>query len=476
MIGPVLFLLLPVGAAAAAYGLRRWRNVPPLLVAGVSLALGLIMLLVPLERPITLLGREVVLGGATSLLGRELVLGPAERAALAFLFLTGAGLFLLAWQLEPEDLLPPLGMGLLGLLGGVLLVRPLVYAALLLQIGVALSIFPLHADPRSPVRGGLRYLTFFTLALPGLLISHWLLDMYVVTPDQVGLLTTATALIGFSFALMLGVVPFHPWVPAVARDGAPLASAFLFSAVGGAVWFLYLDYLQTYTWLTDYPGWSLVVHALGVITVVVGGLLGTTRRGPGVLLGYAVLVDTGMQLVALGQASRTGVDLGVAMVLARAWGATLMAAGLAGVRARSGGSDEEMTGVGLRAPWSTAALVVGGLSLAGFPPTIGFAPRWGLYRLLFRTQPVVALALLLASAGPVVGLLRLLRQLLRRPAKAGAEAEGAEGEAAPEAREPLLTIVLLVLFIFGVVGMGLFPQALTRVAVRVGSSFTIFGP
>ncbi|HIE37931.1 MAG TPA: hypothetical protein EYP77_02495, partial [Anaerolineae bacterium] len=329
MTGPLLFLLLPMVSAALAYGLRRWRSLPSLLAAGVSLALGLALLWVPFDCTITVFGRELVLGGATDLLGRTLVFEPSARAWMAFLFLTGAALFLLAWRLEPEGLFAPLGLGLLGLLVGVLLVRPLIYAALLLQIAAVLSIFPLQADPRSPVRGGLRYLTFFTLALPGLLVSHWLLDMYAVTPDQAGLLSAATGLIGFSFALMLGVVPFHPWVPAVGRDGGPLASAFLFSASGGTVWFLLLTYLQTYPWLVDHPQWSSVFTVVGVLTAVVGGLLGTARRGPGRLMGYAVMVDTGVLLVGLGQSSRTGVELGAAVVFARALSVALMGAGMA---------------------------------------------------------------------------------------------------------------------------------------------------
>ncbi len=243
MIGVVFFLLTPILAGGVAYALRRWQWLPPILGTVIPLVLGGLLLFFPFDRSVVLFGHEIVLGGEAELLGRTLFFGPSARAGLAFLFLAGSAFSLLAWQLEPGGLLVPLGLGLLGVLGGVLLVRPLIYAALLLQIGATIVVFPLQADPRSPVRGGLRYLTFFTLALPGLLISHWLLDMYAVTPDQTSLLYLATGLIGFSFALLLGVVPFHPWVPAVGRDGSPLAAGFLFSISGSAVWFLFLAYL-----------------------------------------------------------------------------------------------------------------------------------------------------------------------------------------------------------------------------------------
>lgn len=473
----IAFLLLPILGAAVAYALRRWRAVPALLVTGVSLTLGLILLLVPSERPLSILGREIVLGGATDLLGRALVFGASGRAVVAFLFLAGAALFLLAWQVDPGGLFAPLGLGLLGLLGGAVLIRPLIYASLLLEIAAALSIFPLHSDPRFSVRGGLRYLTFFTLALPGLLVSHWLLDLYTVTPDQAGLLTTATALIGFSFALMLGVVPFHPWVPAVGRDSAPLASAFLFSVSASAVWFLLVDYLQTYPWLTGSTQWSSVVISLGLITAGLGGLLATARRGGGALMGYAMMVDTGLSLVALGLSSGAGLVLGVAILFTRAPSVALMAAGLAGLWERGSKTGQEEVGLGLRAPWSTAALIVGGLSLAGFPPTVGFATRWGLYRLLFRTQLLAALVLLLASMGLLVGLLRLGLQLFSWPVRIGRRGEEGQQEETPSwVPESPTRAFLLALFIAIVIGLGFFPQALMAVAARVGATFTVFAP
>lgn len=476
MSGPILFLALPLLVAAVCYALRAWRAGSTLLAVGVSLALGLMLVLLPFGESVTVLGQTFVLGGETSLLGRALVLGPSTRLAMGFLFLVGAGSFLLAWRLEPEALFAPVGLAMLGLLSGVLLVRPLVYAALFLEIAVALSIFPLHADPRSSVRSGLRYLTFFILALPGLLVSHWLLERYAITPDQAELLHTATALIGFSFALLLGVVPFHPWVPAVGRDGAPLTTAFLFSAVGGAVWFLLLIYLQTYPWLTGYPQWAAALTTLGMITAATGGLLGTAQRGPGTLMGYAVMVDTGVLLVALGQASHTGLGLGVTTLFARAWSLALMAAGLAGLRIQAQGAPE-LTALGWRAPWSTIAWMVGGLSLIGFPLTAGFAPRWGVYQLLFATQPAAALVLLLASGGLCVGLLRSFIQLITRPAKpAASESEAQPQETAPRSIEQPIVVILLILFTAGTIALGLFPQLWAGVAAQAGTAFSIFGP
>jgi len=127
------------------------------------------------------------------------------------------------------------------------------------------------------------------------------------------------------------------------------------------------------------------------------------------------------------------------MMLTRAWGVLTMAAGLSAVGA-SGGAEHR------RSPWGTVAAAAGLLSLAGFPPTVGFASRWGLYRLLFPEQPLTVLALLLASVGLVVGLLRMLPYAL------------VPGLSRP--RASLAVDLLLLLATVGAIGLGLFPQFL----------------
>lgn len=428
-VGLLLLAMIP------AYWLRRQRGVALLLAALVSVALGFGIALIPMEQTFTLWGREFTVGGATTFFGRSVVLDSLSQTALAFLFLIGTALFLLAWPLESGELYAPIGLGVLGLLAAALIVRPLVYAMLLLELAVALSVLLLRGGV-----GGARYLTFYVLALPGPLVAHWLLDMYALTPDQAGLLYTASLLIGLSFALMLGLVPFHPWVPALARRESPLAVALIFSAVGGTVWFLLLDYLRTYPWLGRSPYWSSALTILGVGTAVVGGLLGTTRRGWGALLGYAVMVDTGMLVLALGRGEAVGLELERAMMLTRTWGVLTMAAGLAAVGVRQ---ESAKTGP---SPWGAVAAAAGLLSLAGFPPTVGFVSRWGLYRLLFQTQPLTVVTLLLASVGPVVGLLRMLPASLK--------------SGIPARRVMTLTDIWLALASLGAVGLGLFPQFL----------------
>jgi multicomponent Na+:H+ antiporter subunit D len=472
--GPLLLLVLPLAMAGIVYILLRWTSVSALLAVGTALALGGAVVTLPLDQPVHFWGgRQIAMGDAVTFFGRELILEQADRSAMAFLFFASAAIFFLAWRFAPRTLLLPMGLGLLSLLSGALLIQPLIYAALLVGIAAALSVFALQAEEKAPTRGGLRYLTFTILALPGLLVTHWLLERYALTPDDTGLLGAAATLLALSFALLLGVAPFHTWVAAVASDSVPLAGTFVLTVGNGAVWFLLLDFLETYPWLGTHARFESLTLAAGLVMVVLGGLLAPAQRRLGPWIGYAALVDSGAALMALSTSGRLGVALVVLSLLMRPFGLILMSAGLSGLRARSDGDDDldSLRGLGRQARWSTAALIFGGLSAAGLPVSAGFVSRWALCRALAPSSPESALLLLLAGVGVMVGVWRALSALLASPP--ASENGGVSPQVPPEGR---LTAAVVAVAILACAGVGLFPQVLAPTAVRLAETYTFFIP
>jgi formate hydrogenlyase subunit 3/multisubunit Na+/H+ antiporter MnhD subunit len=473
--GPLLLLVLPMAMAGIVYILLRWLStLSALLAIGTTLALGIAVITLPLDQSVYFgAGRQVAMGEAVTLFGRELVLEEADRMSMAFLFFTAAGIFFLAWRFAPRSLLFPMGLSLLSLLCGALLIRPLIYAALMLEIAVALSVFALQVEGGSPTRGGLRYLTFTILALPGILVTHWLLERYAITPDETELLNTASILLTVSFALLLGVVPFHTWVPAVAGDSVPLAGTFVLTVGNGAVWFLLLDFLEAYPWLSNHPLFGSLVSAAGLTMIIVGALLAPAQRRLGSIIGYAALVDSGAALITLGMNSELGLTLALLSLAVRPFGQALLAAGLSGLRMRSGGDDtsDALRGLGWKAPWSTAALIFGALSVAGLPVSAGFVGRWALCRTLSSSDPASALLLLLAGVGVIAGLWRGLSALLMRP-----PSPKDRSVLTTDHSEGWLTATVVIVTILACVGVGLFPQTVAPLAAHLAGTYTFFAP
>jgi len=471
--GPVVLVLLPLAMGVVSYFLLRWKTLAAghSIATAVAVAVGVLAL--PVDRPVGFgADRQLALGETASIYGRELILESGDRIGIAFLFFTAAVLFVLAWRFGSQRLIFPVGLGLLSMLSAALLVQPRIYASLLVEIAAATSVLVLQHEGQAPTRGGVRYLAYSMLALPGLLVTHWLLERFAITPNDTALLGMATALLALSFAFLLGTVPFHTWVPAITSDGMPLGGVFVLTVGNGAIWFLLLDFLETYPWLSDHPRFGPLLLSMGLAMVLVGGVLAVAQRRLGRLIGYAALIDSGCALMALGQNSELGVTLVFLSLLVRPLGLMLMASGLSGVWARDrNDSLDALEGRGWRAPWSTAAFVVGGLSLAGWPLGAGFVWRWAHLRALTSSDPSAAFLTLLAGAAVMIAVWRGVGALMRRP-------RTAEGLVAPFSLsgESPLTATVVILVILGCIGLGLFPQVIAPVAASLAEGYTFFLP
>jgi formate hydrogenlyase subunit 3/multisubunit Na+/H+ antiporter MnhD subunit len=152
-----------------------------------------------------------------------------------------------------------------------------------------------------------------------------------------------------------------------------------------------------------------------------------------------------------------------------------MAAGLKGLLGGRDSSDslDALRGLGWRAPWSALAFVVGGVSTAGLPIGVSFAGRWSLYRAIAPSDVARVLLMMLASAGVMAGICRVIATLFWRSRSSGGEASNREGDSPSEG---LLTAVLLALAVAACVAVGLFPQLLAPTALRLAGLYTFLAP
>ncbi len=419
--GVYLLIVVPLLAAGAlalvVYTVHRLEPLAALIAAGLAAGLGMLAIVLPLDRPVQLAGRQVVLGEPVTLLGRQFLLKDVDRVALAFLFLVAALLFIQAWRTRTGRTFYPLGLMTLGILSAALVVRPFLYAALLLNLAAAFITILLQSEQSLDSLGALRFLFTVTLAMMAFLIAGWQIDLYTFNPNDAGLAYTVTIALAIGFSLLLSVVPFHTWMPSVARDAPPVAAVFAFTVFNAVIWVLLLDILQEYPWLSHQSGLLEGIQTVGLLTALVGGVLAFAAHDFGRVMAYGVLADWGCALLMLGLGTPTGLGAVALSFLVRPISLMMLAIGLASARQRAGTIEfADLVGLAWNSPWTALALSLGAFSLAGIPPLPGFLARWTEVRLLAAGGHVTAaLALMFVTLGIAAGALRGLDFLVGRP-------------------------------------------------------------
>lgn len=199
--------------------------------------------------------------------------------------------------------------------------------------------------------------------------------------------------LGFKVAL----VPFHWWTPD-AYQGAPAPIAAFMSTATKAAGFALLIRLFDSVLGADIAAGHLFV-LLGGFTIIVGNLFALPQMGIKRMLAYSSVAHAGYIAVAfVGGSAAVGPVLFYLVAYALTGIAGFL---LVGVLQREGAVDldrRELRGLARRHPLLAFALLVVMLSLAGVPPTAGFAAKFGIFRVLVSSDAVGLAILVVATS------------------------------------------------------------------------------
>ncbi len=317
----------------------------------------------------------------------------------------------------------PIGLAISGLLTASLAVEPFLFAALLIELAVLVSV-PLLSPPGERVgRGVLRYLTFQTLGMPFILFTGWLFVGVEANPGDPAAVLRATVPLLLGFTFLIGIFPFHTWIPMIAEETHPYSAAFIFFVLPGVVSIFGLSFLVRYPWLRINPLLYVSLRILGLLMVVTGGVWAAFQRNLGRMLGYAVMVDIGMSLLAISlgagnpqvQLPISGTDiprttgLFFALFPARAVALSVWALALSTIRNHVPDQNfRSVHGLARKLPIASAALVLAHFSYAGVPILAGFPVQLALWSSLAAQSLPAALVGLLGMVGLASGAIRSL--------------------------------------------------------------------
>lgn len=347
--------------------------------------------------------------------GLSLQLLPHSRPILTLiLLLTGAALLLAASVNQGREfpalaLLLAAGYSLLLLLTDAP-VNPLLIVPAFLALLSALGVFVLQGNRLGDTLGALRSLLPPMVAFPLFILASWHIDSLAINPQDSLAGAEAARLLALGLLLLLAPAPFHSAGPATAESAPPLATALLLLLYQAITLMLVFRSTLLFPVVVASSPLSLWLSVAGLVTAIWGGVAAAGTSHPGRLWGYALLHDWGLILLMLAAPDESKWSLILFLFALRAIGALAGATGLAYIHSATGSlKPAHLRGVGRALPWSTSAYILASLGMAGFPLSAGFAGHWAALQTVALNDWRVAAAVLLASAGVVVGYVRLIR-------------------------------------------------------------------
>lgn len=406
MSGPVLLIFGPLlPAALILLALGRWPRAAA--VSGFLSALLIAALLANIDPAPVETSATVAGGEEFRFLGWTLLISEGMRRLLIMIYISSAILFLASGLWPQGQIFVPAGLAALSPLAVALMIRPLTFGIVALLVAATFLAALVQGMRAGSTTASLRYLLLTALALPVFLIAGWMLDS-----QQLALGGALWRLLFLGAALLLAGFPFHIWVRPLLNEARPLTAIFVLAPAQLAVltfvwrWLQQNPNLVANTPLDVYFGWS------GAATALVAGFLAFNERDPRRLLGALTLADMGATLICLGQGV-AGIESAWALILLRFLGLLIAVAGLEWTARRDGEEERVTHGEQLaQRPLAAALFTYGALSLIGLPLTPGFAARWAAITLAGLASTWWALALLLAIAGGLAGIVRILAPAL----------------------------------------------------------------
>jgi len=454
---PLIWVIFPLAVSLLLYVFRRWRR--PVLITGISIALILAVLAwqVPYGRPVHLGAWPVVpdqlIDESMNILGRQIVLTNDLRSLLILIYI-----FLALWlggaeSAYADSLFVPIGMATAALLTAALGVRPFLYAALLIELVILITVPLLNPPGRPAGPGVLRFITFQTLGMPFILFSGLVLSAEPLGFMEQTLAIRAAWIAGLGLIFFASIFPFHTWIPMVSSEAHPYSAGFVLLTLPTVISLFIMVYLLELISPIAQPATWLSLRFLGMLMLVLGGVWSAFQINMGRMMGFIVTAEIGIFLLSISLAIdgnlNRAVSITLVQIIPRAISLAILALSFSIIRHHFQTlTIDRLRGVMRQLPIATISILLAFLSLAGLPLLAGFPARLLLWSALARQSLPLAVATIVTGLGIIAGSVRLLVVFIDK-------GDGAEGWRISENRTQSLLLVAGWVILFAI---GLFPQ------------------
>ncbi len=455
MTTPAVWIFLPVLLSLLLVLVHRLHKLSIWIACVGSLLLAVAAFVFPQDLEFTLFGQQFLFDDTFLILNRALSLTGSQLKTIATLYLFSFLWNIAGIRFSVSRWFPTISLAITALWVSTLAVEPFLYAALIVELIVLISIILLTPRGEQAGSGVMRYLVSQTIALPFILLSGWMVTGIETAPSASTLILRGAVLILIGFSLWLAIFPLHTWLPMLAEKSHPWVFSFVFLMQQSSLWLFLLKFLDQFAWLRNLNGLFPAMQWAGVLTLLAGGVLASLQNKVSRILAYLVLIETGYSLLAIGLISQGGGEALALSFLPRAlaywqWAYTLSS--IQQFAPEIDGSFPSLRGLFNRLPFHSMSLILSLLSLLGLPALGLFPARRMLWTsgagLTFHYTPLLGLAV----AGMALFILRLMHTLLTADPESPSPSLSAPGE------ESFWQIFVLSVFTLLSLLMGILPH------------------
>ena len=462
MSAPIIWIAIPIFISLLLFIIREYRFLT-LIFGGITcllLALMAFTFKIEVVFPIGPLSLEIP--STFSILGRNFVITENELFIVGLIFTMGAFWIFGSRIAGTNMFFVPIILAMSALFIAALSVQPFLYAALIIEIVVLISI-PIFFQKTQPVKQGvIRFLVFQTIAVPFILFSGWALNVAPTSVDSQLVYIQAGILLFIGIGLWLAIFPFYTWVPLLSKDGHPYAAGFIFSMYTSTIFIFLMDFFNNYNWLREETLLLSISQILGIIMVVLGGLFAAFQKELTRLLGYAVMVEIGFSLLALSLSQEIGWRSYILLLIPRIFGIAICSLTIS--LWRNQGLDmklETFKGQIFKTPYTLIGFLLGWFTLAGLPLLGGFPTKLPVLIGLSQTSINPIFFVSLGLFGLFVSGFRFLSFVFSRP----------EGEN-EQISEPLIQKLFIIIGVLFLGVMGILPNLVLNPFLEIISAFS----
>lgn len=265
------------------------------------------------------------------------------------------------------------------------------------------------------------------------------------------LLIAGFLLIFVGFGFKISVFPFHLWAPDVYQGAPTPISAFMSTGSKAAGFAALLRVLFSFN-IMGQTGWQEILWSIAAVTMLLGNLIALKQSNVKRMLAYSSIAHAGYLLIGV----LAGSELASSGILFYLLTYTFMNVGAFGVISFISTDQYEFLtfkdfrGLASRRPFAAIAMALFMFSLAGIPPTAGFVAKFYLFSAGITAGYIgLVIIAVIASMISLYYYLGLVVQMFM------AEKDETVPGTAPY--QPGVALAL-VLAIFAVLGLGIFPS------------------